>query len=176
MTVFTEGRKGHPEDVHVWGRPMTLAALVAYEGGTGILNVIFGLAVLLVTNGYWHIAPLAALKDLVMRELVEDPQDVFFNWVAGHFPQISHDASLHLAWIVIIFGLVKVGIASGLWYRPQAARKAAVAIFSAFAIFGFVSLSASFGVWKLAALLIDMFFIYYFLVQLPHHLAADHRP
>jgi len=173
MKVFSVGRQGHPEDVHVWGRPLTLALLVAYEGGTGLLNAIFGFCVLLVVNGYWNVAPLAALNRLVMRELAEDPQDMLFGWIAGHFPRISHDASLHLAWIVIIFGLIKISIAGGLWYRAQATRKAAVAVFSAFAVYGFVSLSASFGFWKLVAVLIDVFFIYYFLVQLPRHLAAD---
>lgn len=173
MKIFTIGRQGHPEDVHLWGRPLALALLVAYEGFSGLLNAIFGATVLLVVNGVWRVAPLRALNELVMRELRDDPQDMFLNWVAGHFPRISHDATVHLAWLVIAFGTVKLALAAGLWYRTKETRYAAVAVFGTFALYGLYRLSLAFSWSSAAIVLIDIFFLYYFWIQLPRHLARD---
>lgn len=173
MKIFTVGREGHPEDVHVWGRPLALAVLVAYEGISGLLNAVFGATVLMVVSGVWKVAPLKALNDFVMRELRDDPQDLFLNWIAGHFPRISHDATVHLAWLVLTFGLIKLALAGGLWYRAKETRNVAVTVFGAFAVYGIYRLSMTFSWASLVIVLIDLFFLYYFWIQLPRHLARD---
>jgi len=173
MTVVTFGDPQHRRDPHVWGRPAALAVLVGYEGLTGLLNILFAAATLLVVNGYWQIAPLSALRSLVMRELAEDPQDLLFNWLAGNLPRISPDDTLHLAWLVCGFGLIKLAIAGGLWFKTKETRLAALAVFGLFAVYGFWRLILAFSWWKAGAIGIDLFFIYYFWWALPRHLARD---
>lgn len=173
--IFTIGQRGHPGDVHIWGRPWALAALVAYEAVSGLINTVVALTALLVITGIWRVAPLRSLNEFVLRELQEDPQDMFLNWVAGHFPRISHDTSMHLAWLVLAFGTIKIMLAAGLWYRVKETRIVAVAVFGAFAVYGLYRLFLSFSWSGALMVLIDAFFLYYFWIQLPRHLARDAR-
>jgi len=173
MPIVTVGKKTQSKDVHFWGRPLGLVLLVAYEGIFGVLDALFGLAAIFVAKGVWHIAPMAALRTLIEREALEDPQDIFFHWLGSHLPRISTDATLTLGWVVLIFGLLKILITAGLWYRAEATRNASVAIFGFFAIYGFYLLFQKFSWWKVGAVGIDLFVLYYFWGVLPRHLHKD---
>ncbi len=152
---------------------MGLVMLAAYEGIFGVLNALFGLAVIFVAKGVWHIAPMQALAAIIQREVEEDPQDVFFHWLANHLPRISPDSALAVGWVVLIYGLIKILITAGLWYRAEATRNASVAVFAFFAIYGFYLLYVKFTWWKLGAEAVDVFVLYYFWEVLPRHLSKD---
>jgi len=116
---------------------------------------------------------MAALAGFVNQELQDDPQDIFFRWLAGHLPKMSPDTTLALGWIVLIYGLLKVLIAAGLWYRAEATRNISVAIFGFFGVYGAYQTILNFSLWKLMAVCIDLYVLYYFWVILPRHLVKD---
>lgn len=144
---------------HILGRPAGLFFIVAYKAVWGIIELSAGLLVLFSYK-------------IILGELAEDPQDLFFNWLLGHLP-FSQPGAIKVGAAVTIFGLIKLFLAIGLWFKPVVTRKIAIFLFSAIAVYGAYHLSLRFSWFTTAALAIDGCILAYFLLLLPQHLKQD---
>lgn len=150
-------------------KPISLILLIVYEAMFGVIKIIFGIAFLLEAYALSHALSVPFLKDLIGRELAEDPQDLLANWLALHGLN-SAITSMQIGWFLVIFGLINFVIAVGLWFRSRSIRNLGLLFFGAVALFGIYHLFLKFSFLELAALLIDVFIFYYFLRIFPKYL------
>lgn len=140
--------------LHFAGRPLGLVLLVLYKGLWGTLEVGAGVLVLFSYR-------------IFSGELIEDPQDMFVNWLFAH---IGVTQALHIGTVIILLGIIKIMIALGVWYRSWAMRNAALVFFGAAGAFGAYELSVHLTMFRASALLVDLFLLWYFWIVLPKHL------
>ncbi len=157
MTSGTPAKAWGHGDRHVLGKPVGLALIVGYKGLWGMIEVVAGILVLL---SYRY----------VTRELIEDPQDMLATWLISHF-DVTKAASFKLGSLIIAFGIGKLVLAAALWHWPWTARRFAIGFFCLIAVFGgWHLLTAPFSWVTEAAVLVDVFIIWYFAAILPEHL------
>ncbi len=141
--------------IHIKGRPLGLAVIVFYKLIWGVIEMISGLLML------WS-------SKIIVGELIEDPQDLFINWIARHILIIPHVSQWGV--LFLILGATKLLLAVGLWYRSWAMRKALIVFFIALLLFSVYHASrSSTGIAALAALA-DAAVLYYLWKILPRHL------
>ena len=141
--------------LHIFGRPAGLVFIVAYKGLWGLAELLVG--ILLISS-----------SKLIVRELSEDPQDLFINWWIHHV-RLDFD-KLGLAGVLVaVFGIVKIVMAVGVWVESYLIRRIAIICLSLFAIFAFAELEVHFTLFRLLALAADLAIIYYFWKILPRH-------
>jgi Predicted membrane protein len=138
---------------HIFGLPFGLVLIVAYKGIWGVVELLGGILV------FFSHAILAG-------ELTEDPQDIFANWVFAHLGVAD---ARRIGSVIILLGAIKLAIAIGIWYRSWWMRKAALIFFCAASIFGLYEIITAPTLFKVGALIIDLFLIYYFWKVLPKH-------
>jgi uncharacterized membrane protein len=141
-------------ETYVYGRPLGLALLAFYKGAWGILEILAGVLVLFSHR-------------IFSGELTEDPQDLFANWLFAH---LGVNQARQLGAVIILLGAVKIAIALGAWYRSWRMRNFALIFFSAAAAFAAYEIISRFTLFRLGALIMDLFFLYYFWKVLPKHL------
>jgi uncharacterized membrane protein len=140
--------------IHVFRRPLGLVLFALYKGVWGTLEVVAGLLVLFSYQ-------------IFSRELIEDPQDLFVNWLFNH---LGVEQAERVGAVIILLGGVKILIAIGLWYRSWRIRKVALVFLGAAALYALYEIASHFTVFRLAALGMDLVLIYYFWKILPKHL------
>ena len=146
---------------HYFGRPIGLALIAAYKLLWGVVESIAG--ILITFSARW-----------IAKELIEDPQDIFANWVISHFT-ITKATSLIVGMIVLGFGLSKVLIAGLLWTRFRFVREVGVVFFLIVGVFGFERLMRHFSWVTVIGLFIEVLSLVYFLLILPKHLSPRER-
>jgi uncharacterized membrane protein len=144
----------HDTGIHIFGRPVGLALLVLYKCIWGALEVIAGLFVLFTYA-------------IFARELVEDPQDLFVNWLLGH---LGIAQAHQLGAVIVLLGGIKIALAIGLWYRSWRIRNIALVFFCAAALFASYELVYRLTPFRVGALGMDLFLLYYCWKVLPKHL------
>ena len=152
---FTHGFKGDP-GLHFLERPLGLALMVAYKGLWGMFEFVLGVLLLFSSR-------------LIAGELAEDPQDAFVHWLI-HTAHFDISSSVQLGIIVCALGLAKILLAFGLWYQSILVRHLGLIFFSGIAVFGAYHLYHNPSLFEAAALVIDVFIVYYFWKILPKHL------
>jgi len=138
---------------HIWGRPPGLVVIIIYEAVWGFLQTLSGVLLFLSYK-------------LISVELMEDPQDLFLNWLISHF---SYRSSIKVGELFVALGVIKLALAAGLFFHAKLTRKIGIFFFIAVALFGSYHLSIKFTLFKLAVLFIDAFILYYFWQVLPRH-------
>ncbi len=141
---------------HVFGRPFGLVLLIAYKLLWGSVEFASGILIFFSYR-------------LITRELLEDPQDLFSNWLLQHF-HLSYRGTIELGLLVSTFGLGKFVLGLGLWFRIKKIREFAMFFFSLIAAYGAYHLITRFTLLKFAAELMDVFIIVYLWKVLPKHL------
>lgn len=154
-------------------RPWGLILIVAYKGIWGLVEIILGLGTILLGGIIRQAAASEFVHDLVTRELTEDPQDVFVNWLLAHLKWL--DFSVYVGAGLIFLGLVKLALAVGVWYRSWTVRDIGVVFFSGVAVYGVYELAADFSFFKAIALFLDMLILFYFWHMLPKHLGPRRK-
>jgi uncharacterized membrane protein len=140
----------------LFGRPAPLVVIIAYKAAWGVVEIVAGVLILLS----WKI---------IARELVEDPNDELMNWLLEHLP-FGPSQALPLGAAVMTFGLAKLLLALGLWFRIKLTRQIAIVLLSAVGVYGLFEVWTKFSLLKLGALSADLLILAYFLVVLPRHL------
>jgi uncharacterized membrane protein len=113
---------------------------------------------------------IKASPALLASELTEDPQDLAANWIIAHLHPSQASANA-LGATILVLGLAKIVVALALWYRVKAIRPAGLAFFGAIAAFGMWHLTISVTPVAIAALVGDLFILWYFWTILPRHLS-----
>ena len=139
-----------------FGRPLPFVLIIAYKAGWGFLEVVAGTLILLS----WRI---------ITRELVEDPNDLFLNWLLLHFP-FGPSQALPLGAAIATFGVAKIALAVGLWFHPHLTRQIAIVFLIGVAIFGIYTSVHAFSLFKIVALGVELLILAYFIFVLPRHL------
>jgi uncharacterized membrane protein len=149
-------------------RPMGLVLIVAYKGIWGLVEILLGLGAVIFSGALHEVAKSDYVHGLILRELAEDPQDIFVNWLLAHVRWF--DSAIYIGWIFVALGLIKVGLAVGVWYRSWAVRDIGIIFFSGVAVFGIYEIASNFSFLKFVVLLLDIAILFYFWQSLPKHL------
>ena len=151
-------------------RPLGLILIVAYKGVLGLLEILAGIFALIFSSLIRHAATSEFIKNWIGRELAEDPQGIFINWLAAHDPSGILKEAISLGWGLVILGVIDAGIALAVWFRSWIIRDIGIVFFSAVAIYGIASLAISFSFFKLLAIVLNLSILFYFWQMLPKHL------
>ncbi|GEM_PF-1813967 len=152
--LFAHGPKTDA-GLHVLGRPIGLVLMVLYKALWGVLELVAGILIMFSSR-------------LIAGELIEDPQDLFINWLLRQ-THVSVSSGMWLGAVVGLLGVGKLLLAFGLWHRSYAVRNFGVVFFAMLAVFGAYEVLLHFSLFKLAALAVDVFILYYFWRILPKH-------
>jgi uncharacterized membrane protein len=140
--------------IHLFGRPLGLVLLVLYKAIWGAFEVAAGILIMLSYR-------------VLSGELTEDPQDLFATWLFAH---LGVEHAYRIGAIVLLLGITKIVIAVGVWYRSWLLRDGALIFFGMAAIYGCYEVLLHFSIFKLGALVMDLFLLWYFWKILPKHL------
>ena len=142
---------------HYFGRPVGLLFIIFYKACWGLLEMVSGV--------------LFFFSDrLLAHELIEDPQDMFANWVLTQFSWSRH-TGFPLVLLLILFGASKIALAVCLWFRWWWIRPIGLILFSFVAFFGLLYLPTHFSAFGIGGLALDVAIFFYFLLALPSHLS-----
>lgn len=156
-------------------RPLGLILIVAYKGVWGLVEIILGILALVFSSVIRHVAASNFIHDLIARELAEDPQGIFINWLAAHDPSGILQRSISLGLGLVILGVIDCGIALAVWFRSWLIRDIGIIFFSAVAIYGIASLSVIFSPFKLLAIILNLLVLFYFWQTMPKHLGPRRK-
>jgi XTP/dITP diphosphohydrolase len=154
-------------------RPWGLILIVAYKGIWGTVEIILGAGALILSHFLRQASASQFILNFFSDELAQDPQDIFVNWLMAHIAWLNF--SLYVGVGLIIFGLAKLVLAVGVWYRSWLMRDIGVVFFSGVAVYGVFELAVAFSFFKTAALFLDILILFYFWHMLPKHLGPRKR-
>ena len=135
---------------------MVFVLIIAYKAGWGFIEAVAGVLILFS----WRI---------IAHQLVDDPNDLFLNWLLYHLP-FGPSQALPLGAAVATFGITKIALAAGLWFHPRLTRQIAVVFLAGAAFFGVYTSLRAFSAFKVAALALELTILAYFIFILPRHL------
>ncbi len=141
---------------HIWGRPYGIVAISAYK-------LVWGLSEILVGFG------LCFSTKLVSGELAEDPQDTVANWFLVHV-HLNPKIAIHLGILFIIYGVTKIAIAFGIWYRSETLRAILMGFLMLITVYGSYDLIHAFSALKIFTLVVDVLVFLYLWKILPKHI------
>lgn len=151
-------------------RPLGLILIVFYKGVWGLVEIILGSLALIFSSLIRHVAASDFIHDLIARELAEDPQGIFINWLAAHDPSGILQRSISLGLGLVILGIIDLAIAIAVWFRSWLIRDIGIVFFSGVAIYGIASLAINFSFFKLLAVILNTSVLFYFWQMMPKHL------
>ncbi len=142
---------------HYFGRPLGLVGIVLYKAVWGTLETLSGILVFFSFN-------------LLIGELLEDPQDQLVHWiiVSFHPTKIS---TIQLGLFLIVLGVMKILIAVGLWHRRAWIVPMGQTLFGCIAVYGVIRSYIYPTPFLFFALAMDLWILWYFLAVLPKHLS-----
>lgn len=150
------------------GRSSQLLGMIFYKLMLALVEMLAGALCLLGAFFARHPSLLGNI-DLVATE---DHLDRFVKWLVHYIvdSQIGDELLLHAGLILIAFGLLKIFISLGLWFKSYKMRNIGILIFASLASYSTYHLFIEFSVIRVIALASDLFFVYYFWKVLPKHL------
>ncbi|MBI5071998.1 DUF2127 domain-containing protein [Candidatus Falkowbacteria bacterium] len=151
-------------------RPLGLILIVFYKGVLGFVEITLGALALIFSSVIRHAAGSDFIRGLIARELAEDPQGIFINWLAAHDPSGILQKSISLGLGLVILGMIDVAIAVAVWFRSWIVRDIGIIFFSGVAIYGIASLAIDFSFFKFLAVILNISILFYFWQMLPKHL------
>jgi len=149
------------KEIKILGRPLSLVLVVLYKGLLGLVEVAMGIFVLVTYYVFNYVSTSQLIQTLVAEELEEDPHDLFINWLLTHDFHIVYITIVHIAWFLLLLGILKLVVAGGVWFKSLLVRNISLVILSGVAIFGIYILIRQFSVLKLVDLFIELFILYY---------------
>ncbi|MBI3626895.1 DUF2127 domain-containing protein [Candidatus Uhrbacteria bacterium] len=143
-------------------RPWSIVVLAFYKAFLGALEFLVGLILLIAGYVIAHDQFTWVFYKIVEIETKEDPQDLFVHWLLSQNLGALTAQSMKIGVALLLLGVIKLTIAWGLWFESRLIRNLGLVFLIASGIFGLYSLYEKFSLVKLAALGVDLFFIYYF--------------
>jgi len=104
-------------------------ASILLKGAYSLIELIAGLILLVVSSN----TIVSTVRSIFQHELLEDPHDLFANYLINFFSSFS--LKLFIAWYLIIHGVIKLGLISALWRKKIKAYPIAIGIFIIFLIY-----------------------------------------
>ena len=144
---------------HFRGRPLGLMLILGYKAVWGMFGVAAGTLTFFSSN-------------FITNELIEDPQDLFLNWLLTH-AHVDTGSLKKIGVFFVIVGITNLILATGLWYRSWKIRNVMLVFFAAVTAYGIFHLSEKPTLPNTAFVLVDLFITFYLWKMLPKHLIAD---
>ncbi len=139
---------------HYFDRPLGLLLIIGYKTVWGLSELVTG-------------AMFFFSYRLIAEELLEDPQDLFANWILAH---ITKPQTITLGEIFLALGAIKLILAVCLWFRLRYIRLLGLLFFGSIGAFGLTHLLFHFSWQTVAGLILDLGSFAYFWKILPKHL------
>lgn len=147
--------RGQDHGWHILHRPLGLVLIVLFKGLWGLTEFASGVLIFFSSK-------------LIAKELLEDPQDLFFNWLLEHIDFTPKEVH-YIGGLVMLLGIAKIVLAFGIWHRTYIVRNLGLIFFGLLGIFGAWHAVFSFSLFKLVALMMDIAILFYFWKILPKH-------
>lgn len=128
---------------------------ILFKGLDGVLELVGGILFLLIKQD--SIANYTTL--LFRQELVEDPNDIIANYLIHLTSHISVNTELFAAIYMLVHGIIKVSIVSGLYLRKLWIYPAAELVLTIFVIYQIYRFSHTFSILLIFLTIIDIFII-----------------
>lgn len=150
------------------GRSSQLLGMIFYKLMLALVEMMAGAVCLIGAFFARH----PSLMEPIERVATDNHLDRFVVWVIAYVvdSQVSDELLIHIGIILIVLGIIKIFISAGLWFKSELIRKAGILLFSGLACYSIYKLTQGFSVIRIAALLSDLFFAYYFWRILPKHI------
>ncbi len=104
---------------------------VILKGFNGLLEILVGVAAIFITHDL-----LVRYVDLLTRqELLQDPGDVFANYLVNAANSYSFDVQIFIAAYLLIHGVLKVWLVISLLKERMWAYPTAIVVFSLFVVY-----------------------------------------
>ena len=132
---------------------------IFFKGLDGVLEFAGGLVFLFLKHG----AIIKYMSILFQPELAEDPNDIIANYLMNLAGHISSDTEFFAAIYLLVHGIVKISIVSGLYLRKLWVYPVAELILSLLVIYQIYRFSHTFSILLILLTIIDLFII--FLIQ-----------
>lgn len=152
------------------GRSSQLLGMIFYKLMLAFVEFMAGALCLLAAFFVRHLS----LVDTIDVVATGDNLDRFVKWLVHYVvdSQVGDELLLHAGLILIALGLLKIFIATGLWFKSRKMRNIGIIIFTGLASYSIYHLFLGFSAIRIVALASDLFFVYYFWKVLPKHLNA----
>ena len=129
---------------------------IFFKGLDGILESIGGLVFMFLEKNaiakYTHI--------LFQNELTEDPNDIIANYLVNLAAHVSGDTEFFAAIYLLVHGIVKISIVTGLYLRKLWIYPVAEFILGLFVIYQLYRFSHTFSVLLIFLSVVDIFIIF----------------
>lgn len=158
----------------IFGRPLSLALLVAYKTLWGLLESVFGLGLLVAVFSLQHLAGSRFVHALVTKELSEDPHDAFIGWFLTHDIMSYRHVMAEIGVVLLVLGVLKIVLAIGVWERSWLMRDIFMILLALGGLISLVALARHFSTFRFATLALDVLVFYYLWQVLPKYL--HHQP
>lgn len=145
--------------IHIFGRPIGLVIAALYKAAWGMTECTSGL--LLMFSGR-----------IISGELVEDPQDLFINWLL-HSANFNPLTAAHVGSLLLALGIIKLAIAAGIWFGSWKTRRVLILFLSIITAYAVFDLAEHFNILKTIAFFSDLIILLYLWKFLPKHLRRD---
>lgn len=104
---------------------------IVLKGLNGLAEIVLGLLAVFIT----HQSLIYGVNLITRLELLEDPGDVFANYLITAATQYSFDTQIFIAAYLLIHGVLKVGLVWALLKRKLWAYPSAITVFGLFFIY-----------------------------------------
>lgn len=143
-------------DKHIFGRPVIVLIIVAYKVVWGLTEGVLG-TLLIFSNR------------LITAELLEDPQDLFANWLlkSAHF---DVSTAARFGGVLIFLGALKFLLAAGVWFGSWRARRYLIVFLCLVTAYATIDLIFHFTALRGFTLISDLAILVYLYKFLPYHL------
>ncbi len=101
------------------------------KGIYSLIELAAGFMLLFISSN----AILSMVRSVFRHELLEDPHDLFANYIINFFGSFSFSLKIFIAWYLIIHGAIKLGLISALWLKKIKAYPISIGVFILFLIY-----------------------------------------
>ena len=123
------------------------------KGMGGIFDVTIG-SILLFTNSI-----MSFVTELINNELLDDPND-FIAIHAKHLFEMTPETQLFVALYLMLHGLAKLVLITGLWFEKAWAFPASMAVLSLFVSYQILKIFQTHSVFLVALTIFDLIFLW----------------
>lgn len=152
-------------------KPLSLKLIIMYKFLIGIAETLSGVALAgggaaaFIASRF--IDPAAITKALASGELLEDPNDLFANWIVSQSPTSLFHTALNLGLLLLFIGGIKITIAIALLLRSKRLHIFAVLLVALLTLFSILDILLHTTALRAVALAIEVITLFYLAKEVP---------
>jgi len=148
---------------------ISLRLVVLYKVILGLVEIILGTIFVVFALGVQSVATGGFIQKIMAKELGEDPNDIFLHWLLTYNLPFPMRTALHLSLLLVIFGIIKLIIAYGIWQHSHRVKLMTIALVLIMGLVGTIETIHVFSWFKVLATAVDFMLLYYLVFVLPQH-------